>query len=260
MRCLALLLLCALATWSAPPDTTRRTVWLDVSTPQGSDIADWTQAQAEQAFSSEPGFKVISRAQREEEARRLALQPITRHADADSALRSKLRPDFWVELKLEPLRATDGRAGFLFFMGRREVHAAMNFSVRSDKGDMPPLQGRLMLDTSWILDYCGMLECVNTPFPAVQRLPIERALVLRTLDVMHERLRQALVIPRLEKNRIKADSLRADSLRRAAPQASQVSADRDSTKPAKPNPSPGTPVPGVAPVDSAAVVKEKLKP
>lgn len=202
MRHLFLLGFFAMAAWSQTPpvgpaaqDSTTRTLWLDVGTPQGSDISDWIVLQAEQAFAGESGIKVITRAERLRAAAGFAAQPGTRLANADSLYRLERKPDFWISLSLDPIRAEDGRAGWLFFMGRRTVTAAADFVIRSSRGDMPDLQGRLTMDTSWTLDYCGMLECVNTPFPAVERLPIEKTLVLRLVTQLRDRMHQALTIP-----------------------------------------------------------------
>jgi len=196
-----LLLIATVFAFSAPTlnKDSVRTLWLDVQAPQGSDISQWTVQQAERIFSAEPGFQIITQAQRAEAAAHYARQPETRHANADSLYRITRKPDFWVELELAPPRVSDGRAGWLFFMGRRTLVVEANFSVISDRGDMPGLRGRLVADSSWILDYCGMLECLNTPFAAADRLEAEKDLTLRLVETLRARLEQALTIPLREK-------------------------------------------------------------
>lgn len=188
---------------AAPADstTTPRTLWLEVSAPQGSDLADWMVLQSEQAFAAEPGFVVITRAERLRAAEKTALQPATRLANFDSLFRLERKPDFWVDLRLDPILASDGRAAWIFFTGERTVSAGADFSIRSGRNDMPDLQGRLVADTSWNLGYCGMLECENNPLNAVERLQVEKALIQRLIATLQNRMHQALTIPLREQSK-----------------------------------------------------------
>ncbi len=181
-----------------------RLLWLDVRTPQGSDLSDWTVLQAERLFAAESGFQVITRAERLQAASYYALQTDLRSKSPDSLYRSERKPDFTIRIDFSPIRSTDGRAGLLFFMGRRTLQSEVAFSLLSERGDMPPVQGEIKRDTSWTLDYCGMLECVNKPLSATERLPVERTLIGNVLTTVHERLYQVLTVPLRERRQAEA--------------------------------------------------------
>lgn len=193
---------------AAQDSAVARTVWLQVRTAPGSDIADWVVERVEQALRTEAGFHLITREERRQAAEFYARQPATRAANADSLLRRERQPDFWVELNFQPVQIREGRAGWAFVMGRRSVGVAADFLIRSERQDMPPLQGVLQADSSWMLEYCGLLECVNKPFPAVERLAVERSLNERLITQLKERIRLALTIP-LRERQARADSLAA---------------------------------------------------
>lgn len=209
-----------------------RLLWLDVRTPQGSDLSDWAVLQAERLFAAESGFQVITRAERLQAASYYALQTDLRSKSPDSLYRSERKPDFTIRIDFSPIRSTDGRAGLLFFMGRRTMRAEVSFALLSERGDMPPVQGEIKRDTSWTLDYCGMLECVNKPLSATERLPVERSLVGNVLTTVHERLNQVLTVPLRERRLAEAQqkALPPDSLGKKQAAAPV----KDSAKAAKP--------------------------
>lgn len=178
-----------------------RVVWMDIHAPLGSDMGQWVISRFEESLSREPGFQLITQAQRAQMAQQVALQPETRLIHPDSVYLQTIQPDFWIELTFDPILHQEGRAGWLFMVGRRSLQSRLHFSIRSERQDMPPLQGTLQADTTWLLEYCGFLECVNKPMPAVERLPIEKSLYEHLLWQLHERIRQALTIPLREQQK-----------------------------------------------------------
>lgn len=197
------ILVCLLgSSWAADSlSLPKRVVWMDIQAPLGSDMGQWVISRFEESISREPGFQLITQAQRARMAQQVTLQPETRHIHPDSVYLQTVQPDFWIELTFDPILHQEGRAGWFFMMGRRSLQSRLHFSIRSERQDMPFLQGTLDADTSWILEYCGFLECVNKPMSAVERLPIEKSLYERLLWQLHERIRQALTIPLREQQK-----------------------------------------------------------
>jgi hypothetical protein len=99
-------------------------------------------------------------------------------------------PDTLV-LKLDFQTASDkhGRAGILFFWGKREVSIKADYAIDLPSGQ---LKGILKADTSWLTGYCGTIECQNKPMPAQQRIEVLKNLVSRILAELDNKLRLVL--------------------------------------------------------------------
>jgi hypothetical protein len=193
-------LLIATALWAAEPTKTpRHTLWLDVQSSSGSDISDWTLAQAERILQAEPHFEVITHAEKQAYAKHSQVQPLSRLANSDSLYRLQRKPAITLEIKLNAVRNQEGRVLWLPMVGQRTLLASGSFRLISDSLMIQDLQGELSADSTWWLGYCGILECETKPLSAVERLPIEKKVTLRLLERLRDRLHQAVTVPLRER-------------------------------------------------------------
>jgi hypothetical protein len=109
-----------------------------------------------------------------------------------------------VQINFDPAHQEAGRAGWLFFLGEQRMGLTLHYSASADS-TAPPLQGSLSQDTSWLLGYCGMVECTTKPMPAQERLTVLKSLASKSLARLRNKLNEEFG---LEK---KADTLKTDS-------------------------------------------------
>jgi hypothetical protein len=112
-----------------------------------------------------------------------------------------------VQINFDPALQDAGRAGWLFFWGEQRMRLTLHYSASTDSTS-PPLQGSLSQDTSWLLGYCGMIECTTKPMPAQERLTVLKSLASESLAQLRKKLNEDFG---LEK---KADSAKTDTTSR----------------------------------------------
>ena len=91
-----------------------------------------------------------------------------------------------------------GRAGALFFWGKRDISIKADYTVAMPGQEM--LKGSLKADSSWLTGYCGMIECRNMPMPAQQRIETLKVLVSKMLAELNSKIYGAFAKQKTEKN------------------------------------------------------------
>lgn len=95
-------------------------------------------------------------------------------------------PDtFVLNVNFQTAKDKHGRAGYLFFIGEREISIKADYSMDLSIGQF---KGTLLADTSWFTGYCGMIECQTKPLPSQQRIDTLKALVLKILAELNGKL------------------------------------------------------------------------
>jgi hypothetical protein len=113
-------------------------------------------------------------------------------------------------LVFKTARDNHGRAGVLFFWGRREVSVVAEYVVSLENSQ--PFKGTIKADTSWLTGYCGMIECRSRPMPVLQRIDTLKDLVQRILAELNGKLQSVFREPSGSSIAAPADSIAADSI------------------------------------------------
>jgi len=109
--------------------------------------------------------------------------------------RVMLVPDSLVlNLNFQTAKDRHSRAGFLFFIGEREVSIKADYIL-----DLPAqqLKGTLVADSSWFTGYCGMIECPSKPMPAQQRIEVLKVLVSKLLAELNGKFHGLFIVDKV---------------------------------------------------------------